>query len=198
MKQKIIISLVFYVLGFAMGFILLFPFAGKAHFSDTFGIFGLAVSATSLIYGLIIMNVRGNKGRTTITSKLTPLYKFYIPILITELFVFNAILLVFNIYPDNDISIFIAVEVILVLWVLLLLPCFKLSQMYLQDGKIVVCNYIDEREFNEKEVKKVRRFFIFFFKIKLNKVSFIILPKLSESVNLFVTPKSIRILKNLI
>lgn len=198
MKQKIIISLVFYVFGLAIGFILLFPFAGKAPFSDTFGIFGLAISATSLIYGLKIMNVRGNKGSTTITSKLTPLYKFYIPILITELFVFNAILLVFNIYPGNDISIFIAVEVILVIWVLLLFPCFKLSQIDLKDGKIIVYNFFNLNEFNGNEVKKVKRFFIFFFKVKLNKISFVILPKLSESANLFITPKSVRILKNLI
>jgi len=198
MKQKTIISLVFYVIGVSMGFILLFPFAGETQISNTFGIFGLAVSAASLIYGLIMMNVWGAKGSTTITSKLTPLYKFYIPILIIEMFVFNTILIVFNIYPGSDISVFIVIEIMLVLWALLLFPCFKLSQMVLKDGKIIAYNYFNSNEFNEKEVKKVHRFFIFFFKVKLNKISFVILPKLSESANLFVTPKSIRMLKNLI
>lgn len=198
MKQKTIISLVFYVVGLAMGFILLFPFAGKAQFSNTFGIFGLAVSAASLIIGLIIMNVRRYKVYTTITSILTPLYKFYIPILIIEMFVFNTILLVFNIYPGSDISVFIVLEVMFVFWALLLFPCFNLSQMDLKDGKIIAYNYFNSNEFNEKEIKKVNRFFIFFFKVKLTKVSFIILPKLSESANLFATPKSIRMLKDLI
>lgn len=198
MKKKTTISLVFYIVGIAIGFVLLFPFAGETQIYNTLGVFSLVVAAVSLIYGLIIMNVRGDKVSKTISSQLTPFYKFYLPIIIIEMLVFNTILLVFNIYPGNDISVFVAVEIVLMLWVILLLPCFKLSQMYLQDGKIVAYNYIDEREFNEKEVKKVRRFFIFFFKVKLNKISFIILPKLSESANLFVTPKSILILKNLI
>lgn len=198
MKKKTTISLVFYIIGIAVGFVLLFPFAGETQISNTLGIVSLAIATASLIYGLIILNVRGDKVSKTVTSKLTPFYKFYLPIIIIELLVFNTMLLVFNIYPCNDISVFVAIEVVLILWLLLLLPCFKLSQMYLQDGKIVVYNYIDEREFNEKEVKKVSRFFIFFFKVKLNKISFIILPKFSESANLFVTPKSIQILKNLI
>ena len=144
------------------------------------------------------MNDRGNKGGTRITSKLTPLYKFYIPMLVIELFLFNTILLIFNFYPGDDISVFLAVEVLLMLWALLLFPCFKLSQMDLKDGRIIAHNYFNSNEYSEKEVKKVHRFFLFFFKVKLNKISFVILPKLSESINLFLTPKSIQMLKNLI
>lgn len=197
MKQKIIISLILYTFGIAMGFTLLFPFAGEVQISITFGIFAFVLSATALIYGIILMNVRRENEGTMIMSKLTPLYKFYIPTFIIEILIFNTILLLFDIYPGNDISVFIVVEVMLVLWVLLLLPCIKLHKICLKDGKIIVDNYFKSNVFSENEVKKVRRFFIFFFKVKLNKTSFIIFPKLSESANLFVTPRSIRILKNL-
>ncbi len=190
--MRTLISLVFYVLGLAMGFILLFPFAGKAQSSYTFGILGLAIAAAALIYGIIIMNDGKHIGSTMITSSLTPLYKFFIPILTIELFVFNSILLVFSIYPGNDISIFIALEVMLVVWLLLLFPCFKLSQIELKDGKVIASNFFSTSEFNRKDVKRIKRYFIFYYKVKTNKTSLVILPKLSESVNLFVIPKSIR------
>ena len=143
------------------------------------------------------MNVREEKSGTMITSTLTPMYKFYLPTFIIEMLVFNTILLTFNTYPGNDISVFIAVEIMLVFWVILLFPCLKLYQMYLKDGKIIVTNFFSSDVFSENDIKKVHRFFIFFFKVKLSKTSFIIFPKFSESVNLFVTPKSIRLLKNL-
>lgn len=198
MKRKIIISLILYISGIAVGFVSLFPFAGEVQYSSIFGVFGLSISVIALLYGIIIMNVREEKSGAVITSKLTPLYKFYIPTFIIEILVFNTILLLFNIYPGNDISVFIVIEVMLVLWMLLFLPCIKLYQMSLKDGKIIVTNYFNTDAFRVSEIKKVRRFFIFFFKVKLSQTSFIILPKLSESANLFVIPKSIRLLKNLL
>lgn len=196
--MKIIISLVLYAFGIALGFILLYPFVRGFQISIIYGIFSLALSIASLIYGILLMNKKKENKSRMITSRLTPLYKFYIPIFIIEILLFNTILLIFNIYPENDDSVFIVVEVILVLWVLFLLPCIKLYQMYLINDKIIVDSYFKEKVFNKNETKNVRRFFIFFFKIELKKNSFIILPKISESMNLFVIPKSVRALKNLI
>ena len=198
MKRKLIISLILYISGIAMGFVLLFPFAREVQISSTFGVFGIIVSAVALIYGVIIMKIREEKSGAMITSTLTPIYKFYLPTFIIEMLVFNTILLTFNTYPGNDTSVFIAVEVMLVFWVILLYPCLKLYQMYLKDGKIVVNNYFNSSVISPREVKKIHRFFIFFFKVKLGKTSFIILPKFSEATNLFITPKSIQVLKNLI
>ncbi len=196
--MKIIISLVLYAFGIALGFILLYPFVRGFQISIIYGISSLALSIASLIYGILLMNKKKENKSRMITSRLTPLYKFYIPIFIIEILLFNTILLIFNIYPENDDSVFIVVEVILVLWVLFLLPCIKLYQMYLINDKIIVDSYFKEKVFNKNETKNVRRFFIFFFKIELKKHSFIILPKISESMNLFVIPKSVRALKNLI
>ncbi len=195
MKQKIIVSLVLYTFGIVMGFIFLFLFGGEFQDSITFGIFALVLSVSSLMYGVILMNSRRESEGIMITSRLTPLYKFYIPIFIIEILFFNTILLLFNIYPGDDISIFIVVEVMLVLGVLLLLPCIKLYRIYLKDSEIIVDNFFKTNVFSRHEVREVQRVYIFFYKLKLNKISFIIFPKFSESVNLFVIPRSIKILK---
>lgn len=198
MKKKIIISLLLYALGIEVGIILLFPFAGETQISIIFGIFALILSVLSLIYGIILMNNRKKNKYVIITSKLTILYKFYIPIFTIDILIFNTILLLFNIYPEKDISVFVVVEIMLVLWILLLLPCIKLYQIYLKDDNIIIDNYLKINVFNKNEVKEIKRFFVFFYKIKLNNTSFIIFPKFLGIINLFVTPKSIRIFKNLI
>ncbi len=195
MKQKIIVSLVLYIFGIVMGFIFLFPFGGEFQNSITFGIFALVLSVSSLMYGIILMNSRKESKGIMITSRLTPLYKFYIPTFIIEILFFNTILLLFNIYPGDDISIFIVVEVMLVLGVLLLLPCIKLYRTYLKDSEIIVDNFFKTNVFSRNEVRDVQRVYIFLYKLKLNKTSFIIFPKFSESVNLFIIPRSIKILK---
>lgn len=197
MKKKTTFSLIFYILGIALGFVLLFPFDGDTQTSMTFGVLSLAIAFLSLVYGLLIMNINMDKANIIVTSKLTPFYKFYLPIIIIEMLVFNTILLTWSFYPENNISLFIALEILLVVWVLFLLPCFRLSHVYIIDGKIIVSNYINTKVFNGRDEKMIRRFLIFFFKVKINKISILILPKFSESANLFIIPKSIQKLKNL-
>ncbi len=194
MKKNILISLLLYIIGIALGFIFLFPFADEPQDSYVFGFLGIIISIVALIYGLVLVRIK-KKDRVLITSVLTPLYKFYLPIFTLEMLVFNTSLIVFDNYPGNDISVFVAVEIMLFIWVLLLIPCFKLHQISLKGDELIVTNYYNSKKLKITDIEKVHRFFIFFFKVKLRECSFIILPKITESANLFAIPKSIKLLK---
>lgn len=185
----------FFIVGVALGFVFLFPFANEPQISSVFGSFCIIMAIGALFYGLILLNFNKKEG-DIITSVLTPLYKFYLPILIIEILLFNTILIVFNIYPGNDISVFIVVEIMLIIWILLLVPCFKLHQFTLNGNELLVTNYYNSRKFKIYDIVKVHRFFIFFFRVKLKNTTIIMLPKITESANLFGTPKSIKRLKN--
>ena len=203
MRQKIIISVIIYITGIVLTLISFIPLRPDMQFSNSVGFFGIVLLVASLVFGVIGLTKEKKivKGKM-ISSRLTPLYKIYIPIFIVILFIVNNLLILLDSYPSNDISVFFAMEIILIIWLVLFLPCVKLHDVYLENNQIITINFFNRAVLKVTDIKKIRRFLIFFYKIKLDKMAgshtIVMLPKLTESTNLFTTPKSIKVLKNLI
>ncbi len=201
MKKMFNISLLGYALGIAITLLSLFPWQYEYKIPDLFGTLGFGLIIMSLGYGIYFVNKkRETKGRR-LTSRLTLLYKYHIPLLVGTVLLFNSCLLVFKVYPGHDISIFIVLEIMLFISVLLLWPCLKLRTVLLDKNEIIVIDSVKTLTINIKEVKVVKRSFAMFYLLKLKDdargfKSFTMLPKVEEAPGLFVTPRSIKLLKN--
>jgi len=201
MKQRFIISLLGYITGISLTLISLFPWQYEQWIPDIFGILGFCLIIAFLTYGIFMVNKKKNLGGDLLTSRLMPIYKYYMPLLVMTVLLFNSLLLVFKVYPGHDISIFIVFEVMLCITILFLWPCLKLRSVYLDKNKLIATDFVNSLVIKVSEVKTIRRSFIVFYLLKLKDDSsgfklFTILPKIEESSNLFVTPRSIKLLKN--
>lgn len=185
-----------FISGIGSVFISFFLLNGHSYFVNILRYLGLGLAIGSLIYGSILMNLYVTRNGKLITSILTPIYKYYLPTLILEILLFNTVLFVSDIYPGNDISIFLLIEIMLFIWLLLLIPCFKLKQLSVRNKNFIATDYFKTIEFNAADIVKVNRFCMLFFKVKLDSGSFVVFPKLLESLDLFNIPKSIRLLIN--
>ena len=176
--------------------VFLFPFLGNPPIQIWLGKFSLIIALGSVFFGMVLMNTENQPSGDKISSILTPLYKLYFPLCVLVLFLFNTILIVFSICPENEIDVFIAIEGMLIIWLLLVIPFNMINQLYVKNNKLIASNYFKSREFTVNDIVKIQRFLLFFYKIKLSNSSIIILPKISESAMIFFTPKSIKLLRN--
>ncbi|MDG5801062.1 hypothetical protein QA597_11890 [Marinilabiliaceae bacterium ANBcel2] len=201
MKKKFNISLLGYSIGISVTLISLFPWQYKYKIPDLSGILGLSLIIISFVYGMYIANKKRNVKGRRLTSRLMPLYKYYMPILVVIALLFNSCLLGFEVYPGHDISIFIVLEIMLCISMIFLWPCLKLRTVFLHKNEIIVIDSVKSLTIDINEVKKIRRSFVMFYLLKLKDntkgfKSFTMLPKVEESLNLFITPSSIKLLKN--
>jgi len=200
MKQRIIISLTFFAIGFIFILTVLVPLRLNFKMPYVIGIIGIILLLTAFIYGIIILYAEKRNESKLISSRLTPLYKFYFPVTFIACLLFNTLLILLDIYPGNDVSIFIVLEIMFVIWLVLFIPCLKLQLVYIANNKIITTNFLNEYVLHKTNVKSVKRYFLFFYRLNLDKgtglQSIIFLPRLTEFSMLFVTPKSIKELKS--
>lgn len=201
MKQKVLFSLIAYILGIILTIISFVPFRVSYHVSGLIGYLGLIIIVFSIFYGHIEMNKFVKKGKQ-ISSRLTPLYKFYMPVGNFLLFLINGLQLFFDVYPGDDITPFIALEIMSFIWGIMFIPLLKMQAIYLNKNLIIATDYFNIIEIKTSSLVEVSRYFIFYYSIKLKDTNgaktIDILPKLSEAHSPFVTPKSIKRLKRLI
>lgn len=202
MKQRIIISLTSFAIGFILVLLALVPLRIDFQVPFIIGFIGLILLLTAFVYGLIILYPRKKQDGKLISSRLTPVYKFYVPVTFIACLLFNTLLILLDIYPGNDISIFIVLEIMFIIWLALFIPCIRLRLVHLNNNQIVTTNFLEESTLQTSSIKSVKRYFIFLYRLNIEKGTssqkIILLPRLTEFSNLFITPKSIKELKSLI
>lgn len=202
MKQRIIISLTSFAIGFMLVLLTLVPLRIDSQVPFIIGFIGLIFLLTAFVYGLAILYLRKKQGGKLISSRLTPVYKFYFPVTFIACLLFNTMLIFLDIYPGNDISIFIVLEIMFIIWLALFIPFIRLRLIYLNNNQIITTNFLEESTLQTSSIKSVKRYFIFLYKLNIEKGTssqkIILLPRLKEFSILFITPKSIKELKSLI
>ena len=190
MKRKIIISLTSFALGLILVLIDRVPLRLNLKVPSIIGLIGLIILLIAFVYGLIILYSRKKQDCKLISSRLTPVYKFYFPVTFITCLLFNTLLILLDIYPGNDISIFIVLEIMLIIWLAFFIPCIKLRLVYLNNNQIITINFLDESSFQISSIISLKRYFIFLYKLNIEKGTntqkIIILPRLTEFSNLFI------------
>ncbi len=202
MKQRIIISLTSFSIGFILILLALVPLRINFQVPFIIGPIGLTILLTAFVYGLLLLYPKKKQDSKLISSRLTPVYKFYFPVTFMACLLFNTLLILLNIYPGNDISIFIIFEIMLIIWLALFIPCIRLHLIHLNNNQIVTSNFIEETTLQISSIKIVKRYFIFFYRLNIekekNSQKIIFLPRLMKFSNIFITPRYITELKYLI
>jgi hypothetical protein len=133
-----------------------------------------------------------------ISSRLSPIYKYYLPVIIFICVLINILMIFLSVYPANNISIFIVLEVILIIWQILFIPFTKLKLVTIINDEIIVYSLLRRCIFPISSIIKVNRYFLFLYKIRITHKDkttvVIILPKITELYNIFVIPKSLKLL----
>jgi hypothetical protein len=118
------------------------------------------------------------QSKSYLTSRLTALHKFIFPITVIILLFFVAFLIAFNLFPGNDVGIFIALGIVLLIWLRLsFLLNLKLFHLLIVKDKMVLFDYNNHIEINKNDVKEVKTYFFLYYKIFTHNKVFIILPK---------------------
>jgi len=199
MKQKIILSLTSFALGFMLILTALVPLSISFHVPCFIGLVGFILLLVALIYGLKKIYDGKRKDAKLISSRLTPLYKFYLPITFFSCLLFNTLMILLNIYPGDDVGIFVALEIMFIIWLTLALPFSKLYEVYLDNNQIIITNFLNESILQTNCVISVKRYFLVLYRLKIVKETgtqkIIFLPHFLE-FSYLVTPKSIKELKS--
>ncbi len=82
MKQKIIITFIVFALGLFLILITNVPIRLTVKIDPIINRLGLLLFFATLIYSLKLLSTKVQKKQKLISSKLTPLYKFHIPVII--------------------------------------------------------------------------------------------------------------------
>lgn len=134
-------------------------------------------------------------------SKLTSIYKYYIPITYITWVIVNVVTYVLNIYTVEIIRIedlcfqFFGV-------LLLLIPFTQLKLLFIENKEIIIYNYSKPLKFNMKDVAKIKRLFFIFAVIEIRnntmKRKYFIMPRLDEFwyLNYFNDSKSLKEIKS--
>ncbi len=202
MKQKIIVTLLSFAIGLMLALSALIPLRIAFQVPFIIGFTGLVLLLSGFARGLIILYPKKRQNAKLISSRLTPVYKFYLPVTIMICLLFNTLLISLDIYPGNDISIFIVLEIMFIIWLALAIPDMNLHSIYLINKQIIVTDFVGESAFHVSDIKCVKRYFIFFYRLTIVKgissQKILFLPRLTESSIFFITPKSVKELKSLI
>ncbi len=204
MKYKIIISLTFFATGLIFVLISSIPLRINFEIPHLFEPTGIILLISTFIYGVVTTNKVNIKNRNNkrLSSLLTPIYKFYFPTIFIITFIFNTSLICFNIYPGEDISIFIVLELIFIIWIILAIPNSKLRIVYLDKNNIITTNYITKYIVPSNNIKSIERHFIVLYSISLKNNKdiqrIIFLPRQDGFPNIFTTPKSVQVLRTII
>ena len=204
MKKKFIISLTIFAISFAFIIFTIFNNFHNLKSSQTIIYISLAILILSFIYGQILLYPKKIEEHKLISSRLTSINKFYIPILFIACFFINTSWIILELIPSEIISLAYALDILFIFWLVTLgIMQMKLKLIYINKKNIIVSNYFDINEYSINEVSEVNyRFSTNTCKITINKETgtkkVIILPKLEECARPFITPKSIKILKNYI
>jgi len=204
MKYKIIISLTLFATGLIFVLISSIPLRINFEIPHLFEPTGIILLISTFIYGVVTTNKVNIKNRNNkrLSSLLTPIYKFYFPTIFIITFIFNTSLICFNIYPGEDISIFIVLELIFIIWIILAIPNSKLRIVYLDKNNIITTNYITKYIVPSNNIKSIERHFVVLYSISLKNNKdiqrIIFLPRQDGFPNIFTTPKSVQVLRTII
>lgn len=144
MKQKIIITFIVFAIGLFLILITNVPIRITVKIDPIINRFGLLLFFSTLIYSLKLLSTKDQKKQKIISSKMTPFYKFHIPVIILTCLLFVLLLVFFDLYPGNEIGVFISIAFMLFIWLLLFLPYYKLQKVYVQNNKIVIDDFFTQ------------------------------------------------------
>ena len=204
MKYKIIISLTLFATGIIFVLISSIPLRINFEIPHLFEPTGIILLISTFIYGVVTTNKVNIKNRNNkrLSSLLTPIYKFYFPTIFIITFIFNTALICFNIYPGEDISLFIVLELMFIIWIILAIPNSKLRIVYLDKNNIITTNYITKYIVPSNNIKSIERHFVVLYSISLKNNKdiqrIIFLPRQDGFPNIFTTPKSVQVLRTII
>jgi len=204
MKYKIIISLTLFATGLIFVLISSIPLRINFEIPHLFEPTGIILLISTFIYGVVTTNKVNIKNRNNkrLSSLLTPIYKFYFPTIFIITFIFNTALICFNIYPGEDISLFIVLELMFIIWIILAIPNSKLRIVYLDKNNIITTNYITKYIVPSNNIKSIERHFVVLYSISLKNNKdiqrIIFLPRQDGFPNIFTTPKSVQVLRTII
>jgi energy-converting hydrogenase Eha subunit C len=204
MKYKIIISLTLFATGLIFVLISSMPLRINFEIPQLFEPTGIILLLSTFMYGVVTTNEVNTKNRNNkrLSSLLTPIYKFYFPTIFIITFIFNTALICFNIYPGEDISLFIVLELIFTIWIILAIPNSKLRIVYLDKNNIITTNYITKYIVPSNNIKSIERHFVVLYSISLKNNKdiqrIIFLPRQDGFPNIFTTPKSVQVLRTII
>lgn len=198
MKQKIISTFSAFAIGLFLILITIVPIRITVKIDPIIGCFGLLMFFATCIYSLKLLSAKDKKKQKLISSKLTPLYKFHIPVIILTCLLFVLLLVFFDLFPGKDIAVFIVISIMLFIWLMLFIPFYKLHQVYVQNKKVVIDDFFTQTVLETTEIIDVERYFIFLYRIKTNTRKIVFLPPISLISNLFYVPKCVQELKSII
>jgi len=203
MKKKFIISIIIFAISFAV--IIFTIFSSHLNFKTVqiITFISLAILLLSFIYGQIILYPKKIKEYKLISSRLTSIFKFYLPTIFITCFFTNTSWIILNIFPGKDITLAYALDILFIAWFVLEIRHMKSKLIYINKKHIIVSNYFSINEYSIHEVSEVNRFFIINIytitienETGINKLIF--LPKFAETTIPFITPESIKILRSYI
>ena len=203
MKNKILILIIIYAISFAIFLFTSIPIRISFKIPQIIKFIALFFLIFSFLYGQVLLYPKKIKGHKLISSRLTSIYKFYLPVMFIICILINTFWIVLNIFPGKEISFFIALNIMFIIWLIFSIPYTKLKLIYLTDDHIISSDYFKNLIFSFHEIQSVNRYFFVLYRIKIKKgdsniIKLIILPKLTEFSNIFITPHSIMKLKSII
>jgi|GEM_PF-7130932 hypothetical protein len=171
---------------------------------DIIGYIGILMICIGSIHGLFFLNKKiKQQGFRYISSKYLPLTKFYMPVIVSVLLLFDIILICFNLYPGDNIAIFIVLGLMFLGWLLLLVPEMCSKTICIKGNLLLVTNYFRSFNLQLNEIQEIKRSFYLTYVIKTNnsnypRILFRPVLQVVGPLTLFVTPESIKKIRILV
>lgn len=165
--------------------------------ADIVGYIGILMIFVSIIHGMIVLDRKIDDRTRCISSHYLPLTKFYAPVMILALILFDVVLIFSNLYPGNDIMIFIILGFIFLVWLLLLIPEMNSKTICIHGNTLWVTDYFKSYQIPLEQIQTIKRSFYLTFVIKTNnrnypKIKFKPIIHVNGPLILFTTPESVK------
>lgn len=174
-----------------------FPMSCPFKKIDAIGYIGIILAILSILYGTVFLNRKNSVYSRCISSKNLPITKFFIPVIVLVMLLFDITLIIFRFYPGDDVAIFIVCGFMFFLWLIVLIPEMRSQIVCIKGKKLIVSNCFNMYNISPDEIIEVKRCFYLVFKIKTNNIahrSILFMPKLQifGPLALFKKPDSVK------
>ena len=164
---------------------------------DVIGYIGIILMILSILYGTVFLNHKISVYSRCISSKYLPVTKFFVPVIILVILLFDLGLIVFRAYPGDDIAPFTVCGFMFFIWLLVLIPEMRSQIICIKGNKLLVTNYFKNYSISVSEILEVKRHYYLIFKVKTNNKthrSILFRPKLQifGPLALFKKPDSVK------
>ena len=164
---------------------------------DVIGYIGIILTILSIFYGTVFLNHKISAYSRCISSKYLPVTKFFVPVIVLVILLFDLALIVFRVYPGDEIAPFMVCGFMFFIWLLILIPEMRSQIVCIKGNKLFITNYFKNYNISINEILEVKRYYYLIYKIKTNNKahqSILFRPKLQifGPLALFKKPDSVK------